>query len=131
MEKQKKSAARAAAVSALTAAAVYACLIALLSLLIVRGTAGEGRGQAVATILAAPAAYLGSAFGARFGAEKNARLIGTALFMVSVLFAGFLAYGSLSLPRATALCASAAVGSACDATARGKKKRARARRTRR
>ncbi len=111
---------------------LYLALAALLSLLIVRGSAGEGSAGACVWAFACLAVFVGARLSARGAGDAAASAaLCAAVFWLAVLFAGFLAGGAIEPARAARTALAAMTGGVaaylCGAAGRKKPKAKRAR----
>lgn len=110
--------------------AVYLGLLALASLLIVRGTVGEGRGSLCALLAAGAAALVGAKLAARGGDGWLLPAASCAAFGALVVLAGFLSFDTLAPERLPGFAAAVCAGGA-PSLLPGAKRKKRGRRSRR
>lgn len=105
------------------AMALYLALLALISLLIVRGAVGEGRGTLYTLLAAGTASFAGARLAVRGGDGWLLPAAACAAFGALAVLAGFLAFDALAPERLPGFAAAVCAGGAPSLLPRAKRKK--------
>lgn len=111
------------ALGAAASMALYLVLLALISLLIVRGTVGEGRGPLCTLLAAGVAAFAGARLAAHGGNGWLLPVAACAAFGVLAVMAGFLMFDAFAPERLPGFAAAVCAGGAPSLLPRAKRKK--------